>query len=420
MTVDLEAIARRTNCELTSLKSALPLLEQGYAPPFLARYRRDELGGLSEHAMWTLYRAMREDAWIRNRRDDLMQRLEQLPQVDPAITRAVRSASSKRVIDRLARRVRSESSEAASPYKRLAARVLSPEKGDPGDVPALAALLGLSADAVDNASAVDAALISRLAIHPQMQATAVRWLFNNAKIRIVSVSDTHADPGADAATDEASSDGGAQEELTGASVPSSAAPAETDAAASASDQPVDRDQQSAERAGSASTADANDPEASQELEQDDAETAWPTPEELAEAADSAASADQPAAPEHPATGTPSATGKAKSKQKGKAKAAAKVKELKTVKKVSPRQRRRRWLVSVLQPLAGKEILAQRLTAFQILMIGRGLRTGVVQCQFVYDTLKLTEQLQRTAAGLNEAFASKMRELVTGNDSVIRE
>jgi protein Tex len=191
MTVDLEAIARRTNCEPASLRSALPLLEQGYAPPFLARYRRDELGGLSEQAMWTLYRAMRDEAWIKNRREDLAQRLEQIPQADPALTRAVRSASSKRVIDRLARRVRTESADSHSPAMRVAARILSPEKGDPTDIQALAELLGVGDSVAAIEASLDQALAARLAGHPQMQATAVRWLVNNAKISVLSVKDSH-------------------------------------------------------------------------------------------------------------------------------------------------------------------------------------------------------------------------------------
>jgi transcriptional accessory protein Tex/SPT6 len=48
-------------------------LNKGTRRRFLARYRRDELGGLSEQAMWTLYRAMRDEAWIKNRREDLAQ-----------------------------------------------------------------------------------------------------------------------------------------------------------------------------------------------------------------------------------------------------------------------------------------------------------------------------------------------------------
>lgn len=58
MNVDLEAIAQRGRCDVSSLRIALPLLQQGYSPPFLARYRRDELGGLDESSLWALATAL--------------------------------------------------------------------------------------------------------------------------------------------------------------------------------------------------------------------------------------------------------------------------------------------------------------------------------------------------------------------------
>lgn len=476
MTVDLEAIARRTNCELTSLRSALPLLEQGYAPPFLARYRRDELGGLSEHSMWMLYRAIREEAWIRNRREDLIQRLEQMPQADPALGRAIRSASSKRVIDRLARRLRGESGEAGSPATRVASRILSPEKGDPNNVPALVDLMGLQSDTAAIDAGLDAALVARLAGHPQIQSAAVRWLFNNAKIRILSVKDTHMESAAGDAADNhdggesLSGDGAAAptaasprpglsleqapgkepgeswptpEQLTAVpasadSTPQEVAPAESTSQELASPEETSQEQTAQEETASEASTQEGTP--TEQASLPPSETAVtvaddPAPEvanattvvgdvvvsedATAENPTAEPTGDDPAQPAAEASTEAPKSNKPRAK-KGKGKPQAKPKETKPAKKISPRQRRRRWLVSVLQPLAGKEILAQRLTAFQTLMIGRGLRSGVVQCQFVYDTNVLTEQLQRAAAGLNEAFADKLRDLVGANDSVIRE
>ena len=71
MTVDLEAIARRGRCEVSSLRNALPLLEQGYSPPFLARYRRDELGGIDEANLWALSLAVGAEQAIATERDHL-------------------------------------------------------------------------------------------------------------------------------------------------------------------------------------------------------------------------------------------------------------------------------------------------------------------------------------------------------------
>ncbi len=453
MTVDLEAIARRTNCELTSLRSAVPLIEQGYAPPFLARYRRDELGGLGEHAMWTLYRAMREEAWIKTRRDDLIRRLDQLPQADPALARAVRSASSKRVIDRLARRVRGESTDVGSPAMRVASRILSPERGDPSDVATIATAMGLENDTTTIEANLDSALASRLAGHPQMQSAAVRWLFNNAKIRILSVKDTHADSGADndsaqpapveitsttsmaveAGEHLSSVPASASTEDAGSPLPeasaSDASPADLAAAETAALEASIVEASALESSEHESQSEEGKSEEAAESEQE--ESTWPTPEDLVATpasetaaegavAEGAASSGDAVAVAEPRQPREKQKGKGKGHSAPTSKPQAKAKEVKPVKKISPRQRRRRWLVSVLQPLAGKEILAQKLTAFQTLMIGRGLRSGVVQCQFVYDTDKLMDQLQRTATGLNESFSARLRSIVGTSDALIRE
>ncbi len=459
MTVDLEAISRRTNIDLPQLRTALPLIEQGYAPPFLARYRRDELGGLSEHVLWSLYRAVREDAWIRNRRDDLLQRLEQLPHPDAALARAIKSASSKRVIDRLSRRVRSEGSESGSAAKRVAARILCPEKGDPADLPSIANLVGHGDQVSSLEPSLDAALASRLAGHPQMQATAVRWLINNAKIKIVAVKDTHTEPAPEPKGTKPHSEATDVENLEGPSAPKSAIAGEL-----SNDGPSDSSANIAEQTGeSLSHSDASDLVIHQDSEETDSDahqesqSTWPTPEELALSSMAEVNPDVELGQTHDGTaiGEPAsltettncdasvsqlgstdssdsasqagstastvAALKPKENKKGKPKPQAKApKELKPIKKISPRQRRRRWLVGVLQPLAGKTILAQKLTAFQTLMLGRGLRSGIVQCQFVYDTEKLVDQLQRTASGLNEAYADRLAGIVRDNEAMIRE
>ncbi len=422
MPVDLEAIARRTHCELTSLKAALPLIEQGFSPPFLARYRRDELGGLAEQPMWVLYRAVREEAWVKNRREDLLKRLEQLPQADPALGRAVRSASSKRVIERLGRRVRHEVQEASSPATRVAMRLLNPEKNDPKDLSALLSSMQLTQDAFDD-GAIDQALVQRLAAHPQLQATAVRWLINNAKIRIISVKDIHAESD-DHADSGAAGGEHAAEPTTGSS---SVIVVQDTGLSEVSEHwptPETLDEPALSAEPATESAETAEPEATESTEP----VAEASPVEQPQAEDAAstesasvATGTEPVAGDAPAeSAAPAQPAKPNAGKGGKGKAKSKPKLIKPAKKISPRQRRRRWLVSVLQPLQGKEIPAQKLTAFQTLMLGRGLRSGVVQCQFVYDANKLTEQLHRAAAALNEGLGEHLTQLTIANNSVIRE
>src|SRR6056297_4054150 len=93
MSVDLEAIAQRGRCDVSNLRLALPLLEQGYTPPFLARYRRDELGGLDEANLWALAAAMRTQQQVAERREELYQAWQQTPLADPSIGHATRKAN---------------------------------------------------------------------------------------------------------------------------------------------------------------------------------------------------------------------------------------------------------------------------------------------------------------------------------------
>ena len=96
------------------------------------------------------------------------------------------------------------------------------------------------------------------------------------------------------------------------------------------------------------------------------------------------------------------------------------KSSKKPKKMSPRQRRRRWLVSVLKPLAGKRFAASKLSSFQIVMLGRALRSHVAQCSFEYDAAKLVHEIQRTVAGINRQFESQLTDIVLEHEAKIRE
>src|SRR6056297_2206174 len=129
MAVDLEAIARRGRCDVSSLKLALPLLEQGYEAPFLARYRKDELGGLDESTLWSLKAALESEQAIAGYRDQLYENWKATPLADPAIGDAIRKSGSNRTLQRLGKRLRKETASGVdSDANRLAVRMLNPQK----------------------------------------------------------------------------------------------------------------------------------------------------------------------------------------------------------------------------------------------------------------------------------------------------
>lgn len=129
MTVDLEAIARRQQCDLSALRIALPLLEQGYEPPFLARYRRDELGAVPERALWEVVSALRTERQLEFRRDELRVKYRDGNLDDDALLASIDQAQTPRQLDRIARRIRNESGSSHAAGK-LAVRLLNPKPDD--------------------------------------------------------------------------------------------------------------------------------------------------------------------------------------------------------------------------------------------------------------------------------------------------
>ncbi|TWU16322.1 S1 RNA-binding domain-containing protein [Allorhodopirellula heiligendammensis] len=533
MNVDLDAIAQRGHCEVSSLRLALPLIEQGYTPPFLARYRRDELGGLDEASLWALSHAVRSQQRLDEYRDQLNAAWQVTQLADPALGRAISGAKSRRLLDRLSRRIKSEASESGSLAQRLAVRLLSPEKGDGEDLEAIAAsLIEASAKAPPRADAtevsaetsestesspavtpttdtvlakLDDALAKRLSGDPRIMGAAVRWLSRNAKIHVVEVTDPHGGEDDEEVKASAKSKKAAKKRKKGKSQPSEAvavatAPAadtqaENSSAEGSSAESPSVDGSSAEDSGVAGVdasavrdANATDPGAvaanvdavapetpavaedaphgEATLSADAPATASASPAESASSAPPApaVSADvtpavtsdeaaqssvadvetQPAAPvaeaDAPATDTnaepvapaensaseipaiPSGFGTPKTNTEGAESASEQSVPAKPAKKkkVSPRQRRRRWLVSTLKPLAGKRMPAAKLSAFQIVMLGRALRSQVAQCAFDYDAAQLVAEMQKAATNLNRHFGDHLAGIVVANEAALRD
>ncbi|MEM8668273.1 MAG: Tex-like N-terminal domain-containing protein [Planctomycetota bacterium] len=457
MSVDLEAIAQRGRCDVSNLRLALPLLEQGYSPPFLARYRRDELGGLDEPTLWALSAAVQTEQQIAARRAELVESWKQTPLADGAIGHAIKKANSQRMLARLARRLKTESREASSDATLLAVRLMNSRQGDGNDIAAIAASVEGISDAEVAVAGVDEAIAKRLAGDPRLISAAVRWLAKNAKVHIAEISDPHGqdDHGPDEDTDA---------HPLGESIETATEPDASEAQAAIENQSVATDAAPTDASGSQpeANADAAQPETAAVTESDTSETvAVASPQET----DSVSESDTPpvadattvdaSVPVESTTDTPatetevaaeSTEGNASSEaphsestdaetpdgQPSKPPAAASketttkqpanppAKTSKKQKKISPRQRRRRWLVGVLKPLQGKRLPCDKLSSFQVVMLGRALRSQVAQCAFEYDATKLVAELQRVAAGLNRNLEDKFRQVVLEHEASLRE
>ena len=477
MAVDLEAIARRGRCDASTLKIALPLLEQGYSAPFLARYRRDELGGLDESTLWNLKTALDAETSLADFRDKLLESWKSTPLSDPAIGDAIRKSGSKRTLQRLSKRLRQESSpNVATDANRLAVRVLSPQKGDPKEAAELAESIEPITDKSAAIEQLPAALLTRLAGDPRVISAAVRWLSKNAKIHISNVHDPHlaaaeeAAKAADEAGDskptgqasepaptaeptvtepaagvDAAGVDAAETEQAPSTSESTATDASTDALVEAGETPAEQSSVAAESAPQTESEAAlsETPASATPTEQvdstgvmdaaDSAET--PIVESSVgetESTDPAAASDTNEALADPKSAdAPQGDGtsggaedslpqfqpdpEAKVEKKAEKKPAPKKQ-----KKVSPRQRRRRWLVNVLKPLEGKRMPATKLSAFQVVMLGRALRSQVAVCAFEYDAAKLVAEIKRVAIGLNRSFEGTLSDIVMQHEADIRE
>ncbi|MCA9139303.1 MAG: S1 RNA-binding domain-containing protein [Planctomycetales bacterium] len=473
MAVDLEAIARRGRCDASSLKLALPLLEQGYEAPFLARYRRDELGGLDEATLWSLKIAVEAEQELADFREDLLQNWQSTPLVDPAIGEAIRKSGSNRTLQRLGKRLRQETAAGVdSDANRLAVRMLNPEKGDSSDPAAVAEAMESVSDTASAVEGLAAAIPARLAGDPRVISAAVRWLSRNAKIHISNVHDPHINAGDDdephdgelhdgelhdgESSDSAQASGDADHE--------NSVVAETAATENHGDQiaagehvaseTTDQDAASPSVAESTESVQLNEDGASDEVTGADvpAEPVGEAETEIAETdstvnsdegslsessssvasgedagdrssedvvadAPAAAESDSAAAAESIPEELPGFTKEPgeKTGKKKKEKAAPKKQ-----KKISPRQRRRRWLVSVLKPLEGKRLPATKLSAFQVVMLGRALRSQVAVCAFEYDAAKLVGEIKRSVIGLNKGIEAILGDVVMQHEADIRE
>ncbi len=465
MSVDFEAIAQRGRCDSSSLKLAQPLLEQGFSPPFLARYRSDELGGLSESNLWALSAAIDQEKQVAQRRDELHAAWQQTALRDPALGQAIKKSNSSRMLARLGRRLKTESNEQSSDSVLLAVRVLNPQKGDGSDFAEIAKKIEGIQDVDVAVEGLKTALAKRLAGDPRIIASAVRWLVKNAQIKIANVSDPHTpqeDPASAKSDPKANQNAETTPEKTvteSAEIPAGEAPAPdasdsvagTDAVsapdenssvensssgdssqteASVTENQADVAEESV-APGEATEADtatdavaasepevvtaAENPEASNAAADDASAETAPAEEQNSGASDSVA---EQSAPEEVGFSAEQQGGQATSGKPKSSKAESNAP--KKQKKISPRQRRRRWLVSILKPLAGKRFPCDKLSAFQIVMLGRALRSQVAECSFEYDAAKLVAELQRTASGINRHVDAMLAEIVLANEAVIRE
>ncbi len=431
--IDLRSIARQLRLPVEQFRVAADLLQQGYQPAFIDRYRADETGCLAPSVLWSLKLAIERQQRFAAARDKAIQQLPEGVELDSEAAERLEHADSEVEIDSAmrafrARRLSLQNAERESAAGQLLEKLIAYNGPPVEDIVAwaqeqLACEHDAAEIALQNSKRLvgsllsgDSVLAQRMRQIVQRRATVkVELTLDQAKSADEEEGKTPSEPGESTAENDATSNTAEEsaDDLTAEHFPE--------------DYPTEGDESSEDYSGlhasdtgsGASEAaigdeDASPPhnEASQpELAQHDVtqhveSTEEPTSELIADGELIAAGETVEQALEAHADaventesntlsfegGSNAAGGKVTKgsiAKKGKKKRGKEVKTIaKNASKVSPRQRRRRWLVSMLQPFHGLERALSKLSAYQQLMIGRGRRSQLVKVHLGYDTQAL--------------------------------
>ncbi len=92
--IDLRNIAQQLRLPADQLRLAADLLEQGYQPAFIARYRADETGQLPSGVLWAIKFAMEREHQLSTARQEALNHLGEGVELDEEAQQKIERASS--------------------------------------------------------------------------------------------------------------------------------------------------------------------------------------------------------------------------------------------------------------------------------------------------------------------------------------
>jgi transcriptional accessory protein Tex/SPT6 len=407
MSIDIEQLARTVQCDSGHLRTAVMLLRQGYRPSYLARYRRDELGGLNESVLWVADLAVRSEERIERRRAELQRRAAAADPARPCVEALLADSVNEFELDLAARVLKSPALDATDAH-RLAKRLLRPLAGDSADpVQVVHQALG-----TDDPLRVQSALAGWQDALPDLfhydlriLRAASQWLERNAKIQIGEIiepqrEDPHDEVEADSASNEHTTDEPHLEDV----------------------HPVSPDDSNVAQVANVQVLDQSHPVTPESSPPEQTQPDIAGSPEAQSVSKETSSGHEATLQAEPTIGSPTdaternqpgkrrrGRGKGKGKGKGKEEHAEGPTKGDDLRRLSPRQRRRKWLVSVLTPLASKSLPPHRLTGFQKLMLLRGERSSLTHPRLVYDRQSLIRHLQKVVGSFHSGFSTTLRE-----------
>lgn len=361
--IDLSSIATELQLPPEQLRVAVELLSQGYQPPFISSFRSDESGNLPESTLWRLKGILERQAALVAAQKKGLDEIDSSSHKIPGLDKAIQEARSAREIDRLLRPLHSKKNSFTFAERHpQAAKIL--EALQSNDAPAVDGLhawvvakFGIEAAQVEAIlGQVRHLIVLKLSENPNLLSRLRRQISKKALLVAELIKE---DSSSVAKVDQI-----AANSTSAASI----------AAAVAAEQHEEHKLPEVATAGD-ELGDDPLPHSEEEHEAEVDAEATPVGEETTVAV------TQPTATEANATPSP----QPEKGKKGKAEV-----------RLTPRQRRRRWLQSMLQPYDGLKKPLHKLSSYQVVMLARGQRTQLIKTGLDYDraglVLMATESL----------------------------
>lgn len=361
--IDLSSIATELQLPPEQLRVAVELLSQGYQPPFISSFRSDESGNLPESTLWRLKGILERQAALVAAQKKGLDEIDSSSHKIPGLDKAIQEARSAREIDRLLRPLHSKKNSFTFAERHpQAAKIL--EALQSNDAPAIDGLhawvvakFGIEAAQVEAIlGQVRHLIVLKLSENPNLLSRLRRQISKKALLVAELIKE---DSSSVAKVDQV-----AANSTSAASI----------AAAVAAEQHEEHKLPEVATAGD-ELGDDLLPHSEEEHEAEVDAEATPVGEETTVVV------TQPTATEANASPAP----QPEKGKKGKAEV-----------RLTPRQRRRRWLQSMLQPYDGLKKPLHKLSSYQVVMLARGQRTQLIKTGLDYDraglVLMATESL----------------------------
>jgi transcriptional accessory protein Tex/SPT6 len=394
---DLEVIARDLRLSVDVLKRPVELLKQGYEPAFLGTYRPDELGQLETTALARLKRALdyrdriaafrikvksvgQAEGWWQDSLQPLLDEAASIAEID-GLTRNLRSRKSSRVLAekdprlaQLGQAILTMTGSAPSSIEQWVAEQAGIATEDAGK------LLNDTKHWLQTLLSEDAELIHRLG----------RQILKRCQVSVSMLADqpekspdgTEAKSNDSDANAEKSVEAESQADLPGAGAgqPPENIHAEEDSLAASYSGAEDHAevQEIEDRLNQSVDSDSSQIETSQApVSTEDAQVEAPS------------TSGSNVVDTSPQEGDKLLSNFGKGRGSSGKVIDKKVKSV-TLRQLSPRQRRRRWLRSILQRYAKLKKPLNRLSHYQVLMLGRGQRSQIISVKLDYDRQAMTK------------------------------